>query len=580
MKEKIVEAVSILLKDSLSESDIEKNIAVPPSDDLGDYAFPCFALSKILKKNPAVIAADLKDRIGPIDGGRVRAEASGGYLNFFIDKRELAASVIETYSNAVPKTLVDCGAAPIGMTDGRPQRVVVEFASPNTNKPLHLGHLRNMSIGDSVSRILSFCGCEVFKASINNDRGVHICKSMLAYKRCGNGATPQSAGVKSDRFVGDYYVMFNDKSTADPSWGDDAQKMLKEWEEGEPDTVGLWKKMNKWALDGFRETYKLFGISFDKEYYESDIYKNGKEIVAEGLSKGIFYKREDGAAAVNLEEEKLGDKVLLRPDGTSVYIVQDLYLALLKDKEFKYDRSFYVVGNEQDYHFAVLIAIFKKLGYDVAGKMRHLSYGMVELPEGKMKSREGTVVDADDLIFETKELAKREVVERYEVAEAEAEGRSLRIALSAVKYQLLKIDITKNMVFDPKKAISFEGDTGPYLLYGYARASSILRKAGGAGERIDKSQLPESFEAAEIKLMKKIAFFPEAVGYAYNRLSPSVIANYAFDLAQLFNEFYHASQVIGSGGATEKFRVNLVAAFRSVMRVCLELMGIEAIEEM
>ena len=580
MKEKIVEAVSILLKDHLSESDIEKNIAVPPSDDLGDYAFPCFALSKALKKNPAVIAADLKERIGPVDGGRVRVEAAGGYLNFFIDKRELAASVIEAYSNAVPKTMADCGAAPIGMTDGRPQRVVVEFASPNTNKPLHLGHLRNMSIGDSVSRILSFCGCEVFKASINNDRGVHICKSMLAYKRCGNGATPQSAGVKSDHFVGDYYVMFNDKSAADPSWGEEAQKMLKEWEEGEPGIVELWKKMNKWALDGFRETYKLFGISFDKEYYESDIYKNGKEIVAEGLSKGIFYKREDGAAAVSLEDEKLGDKVLLRPDGTSVYIVQDLYLALLKDKEFKYDRSFYVVGNEQDHHFAVLIAIFKKLGYDVAGKMKHLSYGMVELPEGKMKSREGTVVDADDLILETKELAKREVVERYEVAEAEAEGRSLRIALAAVKYQLLKIDIAKNMVFDPKKAISFEGDTGPYLLYGYARASSILRKAGGVGERIEKSQFPESFDAAEIKLIKKIAFFPEAVGYAYNRLSPSVIANYAFDLAQLFNEFYHANQVIGSGGATEKFRVNLVSAFRSVMRVCLELMGIEAIEEM
>ena len=581
MKEKIVEALSILLKDSLSESDVEKNIAVPPSDDLGDYAFPCFALSKILKKNPAAIAADLKERIGPVGKeGSVRVEASGGYLNFFIDKRELAAAVIETYSNAVPTSMADCGAAPAGVANGRPQRAVVEFASPNTNKPLHLGHLRNMSIGDSTARILSFCGCEVFKTSINNDRGVHICKSMLAYKRCGNGAEPQSAGVKSDHFVGDYYVMFNDKSNADPSWTEDAQKMLKAWEDGDPDTVELWKKMNKWALDGFRETYKLFGISFDKEYYESGIYKNGKEIVAEGLSKGIFYKREDGAAAVDLEEEKLGAKVLLRPDGTSVYIVQDLYLALLKDKEFNYDKSFYVVGNEQDHHFAVLIAIFKKLGYDVAGKMKHLSYGMVELPEGKMKSREGTVVDADDLILETKELAKREVAERYEVAEAEAEGRSLRIALAAVKYQLLKIDIAKNMVFDPKKAISFEGDTGPYLLYSYARASSILRKAGGVGERLDKSQLPESFEPAEIKLMKKTAFFPEAVTYAYNRLSPSVIANYAFDLAQLFNEFYHANQVIGSGGAVEKFRVNLVGAFRSVMKCCLGLMGIEAIEEM
>jgi len=623
MKEKIVKAVSMLLKDHLSEAEVEKNIAVPPSDDLGDYAFPCFALSKVLKKNPALIATDLKERIGAIDG--VRVEASGGYLNFFVDKRELAASVINTYSHAFINTLADCGVEPIGTADGRPLRVVVEFASPNTNKPLHLGHLRNMSIGDGTARILSFCGCTVFKASINNDRGVHICKSMLAYKRCGNGVTPEKIRIKSDHFVGNYYVMFNNKSKDDPSWTDDAQKMLKEWEDGLPETVELWKTMNKWAFDGFRETYKLFGISFDKEYYESGIYKNGKEIVADGLDKGIFYKREDGAVAVNLEAEKLGgkdnDKVLLRPDGTSVYIVQDLYLALLKDKEFKYDKSIYVVGNEQDYHFAVLIAIFKKLGYDVADKMKHLSYGMVELPEGKMKSREGTVVDADDLITETKDLAKSEVVERYEVGEGEAEERSLRIALAAIKYQLLKVDIAKNMVFDPKKAISFEGDTGPYLLYSYARASSILRKAGRIGNdglsvnnnvdidnrnavnakmsdhpvvganrslsgvemvrpRVDKSQLPEKFEPTEIKLLKKIAFFPEAVGFAYNRLSPSVVANYAFDLAQLFNEFYHANQVIGSGGAVEAFRVNLVAAFRSVMRGCLGLMGIEAIEEM
>jgi arginyl-tRNA synthetase len=588
MKNRIISAISVLLKDYLSESEIEKAVAIPPSDELGDYAFPCFALSKILKKNPVALAADFKERIGPINydsgAGAVRVEASGGYLNFFIDKRELAASVIATYSNASPEKLIDCGVAPVGTVDGRPLRVVVEFASPNTNKPLHLGHLRNMSIGDSVARILSFCGCEVFKASINNDRGVHICKSMLAYKREGGGASPESVGVKPDRFVGDYYVMFNEKSKAAPSWNDDAQKMLKDWEEGEPETVALWKKMNKWALDGFRETYKLFGIAFDKEYYESDIYKNGKEIVVDGLEKGIFYRREDGAVAVSLKDEKLDEKVLLRPDGTSVYIVQDLYLALLKDKEFDYDRSLYVVGNEQDYHFAALLAIFKKLGYGVGGKIKHLSYGMVELPEGKMKSREGTVVDADDLILETKELAKREVVERYDVPEAEAEARSLKIALAAIKYQLLKVDIAKTMVFDPKKAISFEGDTGPYLLYGYARASSILRKAGAAGNGVDvdnsQSRLPEKFEPAEIRLLKKIAFFPEAVGFACARLSPSVIANYAFDLAQLFNEFYHANQVLGSGGTVEAFRVSLVAAFRSVMRGCLWLMGIEAIEEM
>jgi arginyl-tRNA synthetase len=572
MKELIVTALACELGENMAAEAVERAVEIPPSDDLGDYAFPCFSLSKALRKNPAQIAADLKERIGHLGGladAGITVRSTGGYLNFFVDKRRLAEQVLRS------STTDDFG---FGGVSGR---VVVEFASPNTNKPLHLGHLRNMSIGDSVARILSHRGYEVFKTSINNDRGVHICKSMLAYQRCGNGVTPERFGAKPDHFVGNYYVQFNEKSHFDPSWNDDAQKMLKDWEEGNAEVLELWKTMNGWALNGFRETYKLFGISFDKEYYESDIYKNGKEIVNDGLDRGIFHRRDDGAIAVNLKAEKLGgedgDKVLLRPDGTSVYIVQDLYLALLKDREFGYDRSFYVVGNEQDYHFAVLIAIFKKLGYDVADKMKHLSYGMVELPDGKMKSREGTVVDADDLIRETKELAKREVVERYtELSDGEAEERSLKIALAAIKYQLLKIDIAKNMIFDPKKAISFEGDTGPYLLYGYARASSIIRKAGG-GRAV---AVPEHLEPAETKLVKKIAFFPTAMEFACDRLSPSVIANYAFELSQAFNEFYHANQVIGSGGAVEDFRVNLVAAFRSTTGKCLTLLGIDPIEEM
>jgi arginyl-tRNA synthetase len=414
---------------------------------------------------------------------------------------------------------------------------------------------------------------------------------MLAYERRGNGATPESQRVKPDHFIGHYYVMFNNESAKDPSWNDDAQKMLKAWEDGDARTLELWKKMNGWALDGFRETYKLFGISFDKEYYESDIYKNGKDIVKEGLDRGVFRTRGDGATIVDLKEEKLGDdngeKVLLRPDGTSVYIVQDLYLAVLKEKEFSYDKSIYVVGNEQDYHFAVLTAIFTKLGYGIADKMKHLSYGMVELPEGKMKSREGTVVDADDLIKETKELAKQEVAARYQLSEEQAEERSLKIALAAIKYQLLKVDIAKNMVFDPKKAIAFEGDTGPYLLYSYARASSIIRKSQSTqlttvvdndiSGSTQAATIPEP-EPAEVRLIKKIAQFPTAVNHARERLSPTAIATYTFDLAQLFNEFYHAHQVIGSDA--EAFRVKLVAAFRSVMGKCLGLMGIEAIEEM
>jgi len=578
MKEQIIRALVDGLKEHLKPEDVEKAIEIPPSDDLGDYAFPCFSLSKVLRKNPAQIAAELKGNISGagLDKRGIRVETKGGYLNFFVDKKILAETVLKLY--AAGGDTDSGGRAAAAPADGSGRRVVIEFASPNTNKPLHLGHLRNMSIGDSVARILAFSGRKVFRTSINNDRGVHICKSMLAYERLGGGATPEKQGVKSDRFVGDYYVLFNKKSTEDPSWNDDAQKMLKAWEDGEAQTLELWKTMNGWALDGFRETYKLFGISFDREYYESDIYKNGKDIVKDGLDRGIFRTRADGAVVVDLKEEKLGgdngEKVLLRPDGTSVYIVQDLYLAVLKDRDFSYDKSIYVVGNEQDYHFAVLIAIFKKLGCGIAEKMKHLSYGMVELPEGKMKSREGTVVDADDLITETKNLAKQEIAARFpDLSEAQAEERSLKIALAAIKYQLLKVDITKNMVFDPKIAIAFEGDTGPYLLYSYARASSILRKSTAA--RLPA--IPEP-EPAEVRLIKNIARFPTAANNASERLSPAVVATYAFDLAQTFNEFYHAHQVIGS--ETEAFRVQLVAAFRTVVGKCLGLLGIEAIEEM
>jgi arginyl-tRNA synthetase len=331
--------------------------------------------------------------------------------------------------------------------------------------------------------------------------------------------------------------------------------------------------MNTWAHDGFAATYRLFGVSFDREYFESDIYKSGKEIILGGLEKGILKKRADGAVYADLENEGLGEKVLLRADGTSVYMVQDLYLAVLKDNDHSYDLSLYVVGNEQEHHFAVLKTLLKKLGLKQGDKIVHLSYGMVELPEGKMKSREGTVVDADDLIRETQSLAKEELRERYTLSPEATEDRSLKIALAAIKYQLLKIDYTKNMVFDPKKAISFEGDTGPYLLYSYARASSILRKAA-APPAITIGAL----EPAETRLVKKINGFPGAAQYAAIKYSPTVIATYAFDLAQAFNEFYHSCPVLGSDAAG--FRLALVKSFRGVLKRCLWLLGIEEIEEM
>jgi arginyl-tRNA synthetase len=565
MKDAVVDLLARHLSGDLSRSEIEHLIETPPSEDLGDFAFPCFPLARVVKKSPAAIAGELAKKL---EGAPIvaKVKATGGYLNIFVDTKAMAARV-------VADAPCDAFGRPPSSASPAGRRVVVEFSSPNSNKPLHLGHLRNMAIGESTGRLLSFCGDQVVRTSINNDRGVHICKSMLAYAECGSGATPETAGKKSDHFVGDYYVLFGRKAAGDGSWNVRAQELLQKWEAHDGPTIALWTKMNTWAFDGFAATYRLFGVAFDKEYFESDLYQSGKEIVADGLARGVFKKRGDGAVVADLEKENLGEKVLLRPDGTSVYIVQDLSLAVLKDKEYHYGLSLYVVGNEQEHHFAVLKALLRRLGDPIADRISHLSYGMVELPEGKMKSREGTVVDADDLINDTRELAKAELKERYSLSEEETEGRSLKIALAAIKYQLLKVDIAKNMVFDPKKAISFEGDTGPYLLYSYARASSIMRKAGelpaaGAVE-LDKS---------EIRLVKKIAAFPGTVQAAAGRLSATIVAVYAFELAQAFNEFYHACPVIGSGSAG--FRLALVRAFRAVLKKCLWLLGIEEIEEM
>lgn len=566
MKEKIVELLFSNLKECCEKEKIRSLIEIPPNPDLGDYAFPCFILAKILRKSPSAIAEELREKIKdhPLFEN---ITAMSGYLNLFVDKKELAKDVfwesnLEEYGKLKEN-----------------QRIVIEFTSPNTNKPLHLGHLRNMSIGESVCRILEFCGNTIIRTSINNDRGIHICKSMLAYMKEGGNNTPETTTIKGDHFVGDYYVLFNKRAEKEPNWNEEAQKLLVKWEAGDEKVRNLWKKMNKWALDGFRETYSLFGIKFDKEYYESEIYTSGKEIVIDGLKRNIFSKRNDGAVIVDLSSENLGEKVLLRSDGTSVYIVQDLYLALLKDKDFSYDKSIYVVGNEQEYHFTVLKAILKRLGYSVADKIYHLSYGMVELPEGKMKSREGKVVDADDLILETKKLAAEEIRSRYKLDEEEIERRSLRIALAAIKYQLLRSDITKNILFDPKKAISFEGDTGPYLLYSYARASSILRKSKKKVElSIEDSQFSGVLTPSEVSLLKKVDFFPDAILLAYNKLSPSVIANYTFELCQIFNEFYHSVQVIDS--ENEIFKLKLVQTIRNILKKCIWLLGFEEIEEM
>lgn len=560
MREKVIHILEKHLNGLLGAEELDLLLEIPSDDKWGDFALPCFALAKKLRKSPTAIAQELVDKIA--DKSIIyKAQAVSGYLNFFINRKWLSQYILEIASKK------DYGEANDYKTS------VVEFCSPNTNKPLHLGHLRNIAIGESVSRILTFLGHRVAKTCVYNDRGVHICKSMLAYKLFGKDTQPVDAGKKSDHFVGDFYVLFTQKVKENESFEEKVQEMLKDLEAGDEDTVALWRKMNTWAFEGFTTTFRLFGTSFHREYYESEIFAHGKKMVLDGLKKGIFIKRPDGAVVADLTSEGLDEKVLLRSNETAVYIVQDIYLAHLKVEEFSPDFSIYVVGNEQEYHFEVLKVILHKLGGYQSDGIHHLSYGMVELPEGKMKSREGTFVDADDLIIDTSALAEEELRKRYNLEEDEAKDRALKIALAAIKYQLLKTDTGKNMVFNPKEAVRFEGDTGPYILYSYARASSILRKT-------KTNAIFDGWETNEYesRLLKKIVQFPELIGICGQKLTASLLAVYAFELSKFFNEFYHKCPVLRS--KITAHRLALVTVFRDTIGKCLDLLGIEKIEEM
>jgi len=548
----------------LKEEEVEKLIEIPPSQEMGDYAFPCFFLVSKLKQSPDKIALNIKGKIENSPNELENIQTKGPYINFFVDRKKIALNLIREI-----KSLKD----EYGKSISTGKNTMVEFPSPNTNKPLHLGHLRNMAIGESTSRILEFNGEKVIRANLNNDRGIHICKSMAAYKFYGRKRTPKIAKKKSDHFVGDFYVMFNKKEKENVKLEAESRQLLQEWEKGNKEVIELWRKMNKWALDGFKETYSKFGIKHDVEFFESDIYKNGRDIIEKGLKDNIFIKKEDGAIVADLEKEGLGEKVLLRADGTSIYMTQDLYLAKLKYNKYKIDKSIYIVGNEQDYHFKVLFIILKKLGFNFDG-LKHLSYGMVNLPEGRMKSREGNVVDADDLIEKVQKLVKKELESRDKLSKKQLEERSLKIALAAIKYILLKVDTKKDMLFNPKESIDFEGDTGPYILYSYARASSILKKLKKIDERYSVGELEEK----EIALVKKLSEFKEIVLKSFRDLNPSTLANYSYQLSQIFNEFYHSCPVLNS--EKESFRADLVISFRQVLKNALYLLGIEPLEKM
>ena len=549
----------------------------PPNPEMGDIAFPLFGFAKVLRKAPPLIAQEAARRLAASADLRLgTVSAAGPYVNIRLDRPGVTAEVLDTVSRE--------GDA-WGRSDGLAgKRYFVEFSCPNTNKPLHIGHLRNDALGESLSRILAAAGAEVLKANLINDRGVHICKSMLAYQRFGAGATPESAGVKGDHFVGDWYVRYHKLSQEDPAAEEEVRAMLRRWEEGDPATRELWRRMNDWVMEGIGETYRRTGIGFDRTYRESELYTIGRDIVLDGLARGLFEREADGSVWVDLTAEGLDREVLLRSDGTSLYLTQDIGLAVHRAKDWPFDRLIYVVASEQRRHFQVLFHVLARLGFDRPERLHHLAYGMVHLPEGKMKSREGTVVDADDLLDELERMAAEEIraKERDEdVGDLSATSRD--IALGALHYWLLATSPQKDMTFDPKESLSFNGNTGPYLQYTGARIRSMLRKFDDRRERYAAGRArPELLSLpVEWEIVKSAALFPETVAVAARDLCPSNVAVHLFELSKAFSRWYQENPVLRNEDPDLVVsRIALVRAVAQVVSNGLRLLGIPFLEAM
>ena len=595
-KLKIAKILSELLDSS--DHDPEKIDAaqivaeIPPNPEMGDLGFPMFTFARLFKKAPPQIA-------GMVAAKLPGSFAVGPYVNVRLDRGEAARGILTELLSA------SSGGSISSPGTLRHSRIMVEFSSPNTNKPLHLGHLRNDVLGESISRILRACGAEIRKVCIINDRGIHICKSMLAYKEQGEGTSPASQGIKSDHFVGDWYVAFNkglkeEIEALEREKGLDnknaeaqaplllrAQELLRHWEAGDAETVELWKKMNAWAIEGWKETYKRTGVSFDQYYFESKTYLLGKDEIFKGLEKGIFFREDDGSVQVDLTAEKLDKKVLLRKDGTSIYITQDLGTAIYRHEDWPFDKLVYVVGSEQQYHFKVLFVLLDKLGYPWAKNLYHLSYGMVNLPEGKMKSREGTVVDADDLIDSLRDMALEEIRSKErEAAVGNPEETAEKIAIGALHYYLLYVSPSRDMLFDPKESLSFNGNTGPYLQYMGARISSLLLKAA-EGEKPWSLPGPEDihFELlthdAEWELIKTLGAYNDALGAAADGMDPSLLTAYLYELAKGFSRFYHDCPILSAEGSElVDARLALCLAVKMVLKDALNLVCIPFLEAM
>jgi arginyl-tRNA synthetase len=575
--------------------DIEpETVSVEFTDKFGDLAVNCFHLAKILRTAPPKIAAALAEHM--VSADIAEAEAVSGYVNLKLaDNALFAATVAPALEN--PERFGGLAPGAAG------SRVMVEFSSPNTNKPQHLGHIRNNCLGDSVARLLDAVGKDVVRVNLVNDRGIHICKSMLAYEEEGEGRTPESEGVKGDHFVGSFYVLFEkrfqeelaayrqqDPANADISkdeffkvsrWGNQAQQMLQLWENDDEETVALWKTMNSWVLDGFKQTYGDLGIAFDRVYFESETYRLGKEIIDRGLEEGVFYRRDDGAVEIDLTAEKLDKKVVLRSDGTSVYMTQDIGTTVMKAEEFAAQEQIWVVGDEQIYHFKVLFKILERLGYAWAEGLHHLAYGMVNLPEGKMKSREGKVVDADDLIEEVSELARREICERQPDADPdEVAVRARKIGLAALKFMILSVSPQTTMTYDPKASVAFDGDTGPYVLYAFARIRRMIEDAG-----IDESDIafdPNLLgDESERKLALRLLQFPGVVSRAARDCSPSHVASWLLQTARAYHSHNKQVPILkAEDPEVRRARLALSRATAVALKRGLALMGIETVDRM
>ena len=538
----------------------------------GDYTLVVFPLLRITRQSPDASGNALGEWLCANCQEISAFNSVKGFLNL---------SLSQLYWH---EALESVAADPdFGVLPPTGRRIMVEFSSPNTNKPLHLGHVRNNLLGASVSNLLKAAGNEVIKTTLVNDRGVHICKSMYAWEQRFDGATPQSTGKKGDHLVGDCYVEYARMEKEDPTVIDKVHDMLVKWEEGDPQVRKLWEMMNSWVFEGFEQTYKALGITFDKTYYEHDTYLLGKELVQKGLDMGVFVKDPDGSVWCDLTSDGLDRKLLLRSDGTSVYITQDLGTAERRFSEYKLDSHIYVVGDEQNYHFQVLKLILSKLGFDWADQIFHLSYGMVELPEGKMKSREGTVVDADDLIEKMYQEAKATSEESGKLAEMPEEEKDKlysMIGLGALKYFILKVDPKKKMLFNPKESIDFNGNTGPFIQYTHARICSILRKAAEQGYDVS---LPRKAELSlkEIRLIQLLSSYTRKLSEAADALSPALIANYCYELAKEFNQYYHDTGILKEADADlRSMRLALISAIASVLRRGMNILGIELPERM